>query len=130
MSRVQGENTSPEIAIRKLLHSLGYRFRLHRRDLPGKPDIVLPKYHSVIFIHGCFWHGHKNCQRSARPTTNVAFWYKKLDTNMLRDRQVRASLQGLGWKVLVIWECQVRSRSLADRLKRFLAPIPVQGDSR
>src|SRR5262245_34234702 len=85
MSRVRGRDTQPEIIVRKLLHRLGYRFRLHRKGLPGKPDIVLPKYRTAIFVHGCFWHGHPGCRRSARPTTNVEFWNRKIDGNVERD---------------------------------------------
>lgn len=108
MARVRNRNTSPEIAVRKLLHRKGYRFRIQRRDLPGKPDIVLGKYRTVVFVHGCFWHGHRNCPRAARPKSNVDFWNRKLDKNMRRDLEVYKELQSLGWRILIIWQCQTR----------------------
>ncbi len=108
MAQVKSENTSPELAIRKLLHRLGYRFRLHQKDLPGKPDIVLPKYKTVIFVHGCFWHGHQNCKKSKRPASNVEFWDNKLDKNIERDKKAHKDLNNLGWKVIVFWECKLR----------------------
>ena len=111
------------------MHCLGFRFRLHRRDLPGRPDIVLPKYRSVIFVHGCFWHGHENCRRSARPTSNASFWSNKLDKNIARDKRTKALLRSLGWKVLVVWECQVRATGLRSRLARFLTnAVTREGD--
>lgn len=126
MSRVCGKDTSPELRVRSALHRLGFRFRLHRDDLPGRPDIVLPKHNAVIFVHGCFWHGHRNCSRSTRPTSNVPFWNKKLDKNTLRDRKARRALLSLGWKVLIIWECQVGAGNLSNRLKRFLGAATSQ----
>ncbi|MGH2346387.1 MAG: very short patch repair endonuclease, partial [Chloroflexota bacterium] len=108
MSHVKGRDTKPEVKVRKLLHGLGYRFRLHRKDLPGKPDIVLPKYRSVVLVHGCFWHGHPGCPRSSRPSTNVEFWNRKIDGNMARDQAAYGELARLGWAVLVVWECETR----------------------
>src|SRR5688500_15685000 len=93
MSQVKSTNTKPEILVRQLLHRMGYRFRLHRKDLPGKPDIVLPRHHKVIFVHGCFWHGHEGCPRAARPTTNVDFWNTKIDRNVERDVRNRQELE-------------------------------------
>jgi DNA mismatch endonuclease, patch repair protein len=122
MSRVRGKDTSTELRVRSVLHHLGFRFSLHRRDLPGCPDIVLPKYSAAIFVHGCFWHGHKNCFRAARPTSNAAFWNKKLDRNKIRDRKSVLALRSMGWKVLVVWECQVLAANLAARLEGFLTP--------
>ncbi len=111
------------------MHCLGFRFRLHRRDLPGRPDIVLPKYRSVIFVHGCFWHGHKNCRRAVRPTSNVSFWNDKLDKNKARDKRTKALLRSLGWKVLVVWECQVQAKVLGSRLTQFLTnSVTGEGD--
>jgi DNA mismatch endonuclease (patch repair protein) len=107
MSRVSGKNTKPELAVRSLLHSMGYRFRLHRKDLPGKPDITLPKYQKVIFVHGCFWHDHQDCSRSKRPTTNKEFWNEKLDKNVDRDKESVRNLHQLGWGVLIVWTCEV-----------------------
>lgn len=124
MSHVKGQDTKPEILVRRLLHRMGYRFRLQRSDLPGKPDIVLPKYRAVIFIHGCFWHGHPGCKRAARPTTNIEFWNKKLDRNMSRDARVQQELDDLGWRVLVVWQCEIKDlNKLEDRLHSFLLDI-------
>jgi DNA mismatch endonuclease (patch repair protein) len=121
MSRVKGQNTKPEKVIRSLLHSMGYRFRLHRKDLPGKPDIVLPKHRKVIFVHGCFWHGHENCRRAARPKANAEFWNKKLDSNIARDTNTQAELKKLGWQFLVIWQCEMKDiEKLRQQLAHFL----------
>ena len=121
MSRVRNRDTKPEKVIRSLLHAVGYRFRLHRRDLPGNPDIVLPKYKKVVFVHGCFWHGHSGCPRAARPTSNVEFWNKKIDANIARDAAARNGLAALGWKPLVVWQCEIRSlAALTDKLEQFL----------
>lgn len=107
MAAVKGKDTAPEIVVRRTLHRLGYRFRLHRADLPGKPDIVLPRYRVVVFVHGCFWHGH-DCKHGKRPTTRTDFWNRKLDANIARDRRNELRLQELGWSVTTIWECQTR----------------------
>lgn len=121
MSRVKGRNTKPEMLVRSFVHRMGLRFRLHRRDLPGNPDIVLPKHNKVIFVHGCFWHGHKSCPRSQRPTTNEQFWNEKLDENIKRDKRVRAALRRMGWKVLVVWQCEIRNpERVLKKLERFL----------
>jgi len=121
MSRIKGRNTKPEIFVRSLIHRMGFRFRLHRRDLPGTPDIVLPRHHKIIFVHGCFWHGHRNCKRATRPTTNVEFWNKKIDKNIERDDHVMDDLQKGGWKVLVVWQCEIiNSDELQRKLERFL----------
>lgn len=121
MSRVKGKNTKPEIAVRSLLHRMGYRFRLHRRDLPGCPDVVLPKHRKVIFVHGCFWHGHEDCSRATRPVSHQAFWDAKLEANIKRDKRSLRELEALGWKVLVIWQCQTRDSSrLVELLQEFL----------
>ena len=122
MSHVKGRDTKPEVKVRRILHGLGYRFRLHRKDLPGKPDIVLPKYRAVVQVHGCFWHGHPGCRRSARPTTNVEFWNRKIDGNIARDQAAYEALGRLGWAVLVVWECETRDLdALKERLTRFLS---------
>jgi DNA mismatch endonuclease (patch repair protein) len=107
MSRIRGKNTNPELQVRKLLYAEGYRFRLHRRDLPGSPDIVLPKYHVCIFIHGCFWHGH-TCVLFKLPNTRQEFWARKIGGNRNRDAIAVQSLLELGWRVLTIWECAMR----------------------
>lgn len=121
MRSVKGINTTPERTVRTLLHATGYRYRLHRRDLPGKPDIVFPVRHKVIFVHGCFWHGH-NCARGARiPKSNVQYWKKKIARNKQRDARHLAALNKFGWKTLVIWECEMNNRAkLTRRLNRFL----------
>ena len=121
MAAVKNKNTAPEIIVRKTLHRLGYRFRLHRRDLPGNPDIGLPKYRAVIFVHGCFWHGHPGCSRASRPRTNAEFWNTKLDKNLRRDQEVQARLHALGWRVLVIWQCRTKDREqLEQQINHFL----------
>ncbi|MCE7990094.1 MAG: DNA mismatch endonuclease Vsr [Caldilinea sp. CFX5] len=121
MSRVKSGNTKPERIVRSLLHKIGYRFRLQRKDLPGTPDIVLPKYRSVIFVHGCFWHGHPGCPRAARPTTRPEFWNHKLDHNIERDRKAQEELQRLGWRVLIVWQCELRDLTeLEAKLRQFL----------
>ena len=121
MSRVRGHDTKPEILVRSVVHRMGFRFRIHRRDLPGNPDIVLPRHGKVIFVHGCFWHGHKRCSRSKRPTTNEEFWNRKLDGNIERDKRFREALRRRGWKVLVVWECETRKHDvLLKKLERFL----------
>ena len=108
MSAIKSKNTKPEIAVRKLLHSMGYRFRLHRKDLPGSPDIVLPKYKTVIFVHGCFWHRHENCKYASIPKTRKEFWEKKFRENINRDNLNQANLALKGWKIIIIWECQLK----------------------
>jgi DNA mismatch endonuclease (patch repair protein) len=120
MSRISGKNTKPELIVRSLLHKLRYRFRLHRIDLPGKPDITLPKYKKVIFVHGCFWHGHKGCKKSRRPTTNEKFWNKKLTGNMQRDKRYYRNLREMGWQILIVWECETKNtEKLLHKLERL-----------
>lgn len=123
MSRIRGKDTQPELAVRRLLHAMGYRFRLHRRDLPGTPDIVLPGRRKVVFVNGCFWHGHRTCKVGRTPKTRTEFWTQKMARNRRRDaRKVRA-LRAAGWKVTIVWECQTRTPStLATRLRAFLGP--------
>lgn len=108
MSGIQSKNTKPEISIRLALHARGYRYRLHVKKLPGKPDLVLPKYNAVVFVHGCFWHGH-SCRYFKVPKTRTDFWLEKIGKNQARDKFQEAALLGLGWRVLVVWECAVRS---------------------
>jgi DNA mismatch endonuclease (patch repair protein) len=119
MARVKATDSTPELTVRRLLHSLGYRYRLHRNNLPGKPDIVLTKHKSVIFVHGCFWHHHKGCKKSKLPETNANFWRKKILDNVARDKRTIRGLKKTGWKVLVLWECQVRSSKLQEKLNYF-----------
>ena len=107
MSRIRGRDTKPEIAVRSLLHGLGYRFRLHVATLPGRPDIVLPRYRTAILVHGCFWHRHTRCRFCYTPKSRVEFWREKFAGNIQRDRKVRLALKRLGWRTIIIWECQV-----------------------
>ena len=121
MRRVRGKNTTPERAVRRVAHALGYRFRLHRRDLPGTPDLVFPRLRRAIFVHGCFWHRHEGCARTTTPKTRAAYWREKFEQNMHRDRRNLAALRRLGWSVLVVWECQTFERTeLLAKLSRFL----------
>ena len=108
-------------AVRSLLYGMGYRFRLHRKDLPGKPDIVLRKYNAVIFVHGCFWHRHKGCKDSTIPSTNTEFWKKKFSDNVARDKKNQKLLRDLGWRIAVIWECELkRPEKVKTKIKKFL----------
>jgi len=119
MSRVKSKNTSPEVRVRRAAHALGLRFRLHRRDIPGIPDIVFKKYKVAIFVHGCFWHRHKRCEKSTMPKTQTEFWKNKFRHNVQRDRRVARALHELGWNVQVIWECETKDpRTLEDFLRR------------
>ncbi len=121
MSRIPGENTVPERRTRSALHRLGFRFRLHRKDLPGTPDIVLPGRKCVVFVHGCFWHGH-NCPRAALPATNRGFWETKIEKNHERDRRVKNELRRAGWKVFTVWQCETKDDVvLGKKLSRFLS---------
>lgn len=115
MSRIRSKNTKPEKIIRSLLHKMGYRFRIHRRDLPGKPDIVLPKYRTVVFMHGCFWHRHESCKAATTPKTNTAFWEEKFRRNVERDERHQDALNALGWKVIVVWQCELKDRAEIGR---------------
>lgn len=109
MSRIRSKDTKPEKIIRSILHKLGFRFRINRKDLPGKPDIVLPKYRIVIFVHGCFWHQHEGCPRSKKPTSNAQYWNPKLKNNVLRDEKNILELEESGWRVFILWECQIKN---------------------
>lgn len=121
MSRIFSRDTKPELLVRSLIHGLGYRFRLHRADLPGKPDIVFPGRKKAIFVHGCFWHGHY-CKRTKMPTSRVSFWTDKIARNRTRDLRVRRQLAKLGWRSLVIWECELKSdERITRKISAFLA---------
>jgi DNA mismatch endonuclease (patch repair protein) len=120
MSRIRGKDTKPEMVVRRLVHAMGYRYRLHQKDLPGKPDLVFPCLKKVIFVHGCFWHVH-NCRYGrVKPATNAEFWESKRSGNRERDARNRRHLTQLGWQALVIWECQVARKDTAERIRRFL----------
>ncbi len=108
MAAIKSKNTKPELFVRKLLFSLGYRFRLHRSDLPGKPDIILKKYNTAVFVHGCFWHQHQGCKRSNIPKSNLKYWTNKLSRNVQRDKENKRMLKKAGWKIFIIWECECK----------------------
>jgi DNA mismatch endonuclease (patch repair protein) len=120
MSRIKGRDTGPELLLRSLLHRAGFRFRLHPKELPGKPDIVLPRYRAVVFVHGCFWHRHDGCRNATTPSTRAEFWQEKFDSNMNRDQRNMAALEAAGWTVFTVWECELKSDAAAivDRLSR------------
>jgi len=128
MSRIQGKDTGPERIVRSLLHRMGYRFRLHGMGLPGRPDIVLRRYCTVVFVHGCFWHRHRGCRNCTIPTNNRAFWVKKLDGNAARDRRNALALRRAGWRVIVVWECETEKE---ERLRaRIMKALTVQRGAR
>ena len=110
MAAIKSKNTKPEIEVRKILHEMGYRFRLHRKDLPGNPDIVLPKYKTAIFVNGCFWHQHEGCKYACLPKTKTDFWKKKLEGNKKRDKVKQSQLNELGWKIINVWECEIKDK--------------------
>lgn len=109
MSRIRGKDTQPELALRKALHRQGFRYRLHGAGLPGKPDLVFPRYRTVVFVHGCFWHRHAGCKIASTPKSNTLFWVDKFQKNLARDERVTKALEEAGWKVLVVWECELAS---------------------
>jgi DNA mismatch endonuclease, patch repair protein len=121
MSRIRGKDTVPEKQIRSLLHQQGYRFRVHVKHLPGKPDIVLPKYRTVVLVHGCFWHRHSGCKFAYQPKSRKEFWQKKFQDNIERDKREQKALQSLGWKVIVIWECELEDlKKIVNKIARLL----------
>lgn len=136
MSGIRGKDTKPEIIVRRRLHALGYRFRLHRKDLPGRPDIVLPKWNTVIFINGCYWHGHENCHLFRPPKTRTEFWTQKICGNKQRDQRNYQALRDNGWKIIVIWECAVSKKlalpvqDLTDALQSALSSASALVDIR
>ena len=115
MAAIRSNDTKPEITVRRYLHRCGYRYGLHNKNLPGKPDIVLRKYKTVIFIHGCFWHGHENCKYYRLPKSNVEFWQSKVEANRARDKRVEVELQAKGWRVLTIWECDLKTKERCEQ---------------
>ncbi|WP_370165672.1 very short patch repair endonuclease [Bradyrhizobium diazoefficiens] len=121
MARVRGKDTRPELIVRKSAHALGFRFRLHRKDLPGRPDLVFPRLRKAIFVHGCFWHRHSGCSKASMPKTRVDFWRSKFDANVARDARSIAALRTMGWSVCVIWECETSDRRvIARKVRAFL----------
>jgi DNA mismatch endonuclease (patch repair protein) len=122
MAAVHSKNTKPEMVVRKLVFGMGYRYRLHSANLPGKPDLVFPGRHKVIFVHGCFWHRHKGCRYASSPKTRVDFWEAKFDANVARDKRTNRELKELGWSVLTVWQCQLKEpEKLARKLNDFLS---------
>ncbi len=122
MQAIRGKDTKPEMLVRRLVHGMGYRFRLHRPDLPGRPDMAFPGRRCVIEVRGCFWHAHASCGRARLPATRREWWAAKLAANVARDRRNLAALRRAGWRVLVLWECQLGSQRLPARVSRFLGP--------
>lgn len=121
MGSIKGKDTAPELAVRRAAHALGFRFRLHRRDLPGSPDIVFPSRNTALFVHGCYWHRHKGCRFCYSPKSNVAFWEQKFQKNIARDERVRGELEKRGWRVVTFWECEtVGEDGLRNKLKAIL----------
>ena len=127
MSRIKGKNTKPEEIVRKYLFSKGFRYRKNDKRLPGTPDIVLPKYKTVIFVNGCFWHGHKGCKYFVYPENNAGFWRNKIETNIERDRRKSLELEQQGWKVIVVWECQLKKNVIHDTLTSLVDEIRCDG---
>jgi len=123
MSCIRDKNTKPELLVRKFLHSNGFRYRLHVKNLPGKPDIVLPKYKTIIFIHGCFWHGHEHCKYFVIPKTRSEWWLNKINTNILNDVKASQILMNNGWKIITIWECQLKKTSIDRTITTCLTEI-------
>ena len=129
MSRIRGKDTKPELLVRKGLHARGFRFRLQDRKLPGRPDIVLPKYGVAIMVNGCFWHGHKGCRYATKPKSNIEFWETKIARNKHRDEVTAAHLEALGWSVIVVWECELRGKETAEaRIQTLAEEIRSSGE--
>ncbi len=126
MSKISSKNTKPEILVRKYLFAHGFRFRVNDKRLPGKPDIVLPKYKSVIFVNGCFWHGHKNCKASTLPTSNTDFWRTKIESNIERDTKEQMQLEQMGYKVFIIWQCQLKSKERENTLQSIVEKLTAK----
>ena len=123
MGQVKGKNTKPELLVRKWLFQNGFRYRLHDAKLPGKPDIVLPKYKTVVFINGCFWHRHEGCKRANTPVSKVEYWTKKFESNVGRDKRNHSELKALGWQVLIVWECKLTAKNIMDELNKLVERI-------
>lgn len=125
MANIRGRDTAPELAVRRIAHRMGLRFRLHRNDLPGRPDLVFPKHRLAVFVHGCFWHRHEGCRHASTPKSRIAFWTEKFAANIVRDARQEAALKALGWRVLVIWQCESRDEAAVER--RLFASIDLGG---
>lgn len=123
MSKIKGKDTKPEILVRKFLHANGYRYRLHDKKLPGKPDIVLKKHNSVIFIHGCFWHGHKGCKYFVIPKTRTQWWLNKINRNKEKDKESTETLQKEGWNIITIWECELKKEKCEKTLQELIQKL-------
>ena len=131
MSRIRGRDTTPELVVRRMAHRLGFRFRLHRKNLPGRPDIVFPRYRVAVFVHGCYWHRHKGCRYAYTPKSRVAFWLEKFNKNVAHDHRSEEALRNLGWRVLVIWECETQDqfalqRCLVNHLRDDGQALPLE----
>ena len=129
MSQIKGKNTKPEMLVRKYLHAHGFRYRLHSKNLPGKPDIVLPKYKTIIFVHGCFWHGHKDCKYFVVPKTNTDFWLKKINGNISNDEKTIKALTENGWKIIVVWECELKKDNMDIKLDKIIKKLLFRNSS-
>ena len=129
MSRVRSTSTKPELALRHMLWRHGFRYRINEKELPGTPDIVLPQYRTIIFVHGCFWHGHKDCKYYTVPKTNTEFWKAKVARNQERDQEVWRQLEAKGWFVIIVWECQLKKAHLADTIEEVSAEIRRNGET-
>ena len=127
MSKIQGTETKPEILVRKFLFSRGFRYRINDKRYPGKPDIVLSKYRTMIFVHGCFWHEHENCKASELPETNTDFWKNKISDNIVRDRKNIQKLKNAGWKVIVIWQCEIKNKNNREKRMGLLLDEITEG---
>lgn len=130
MSRIKGKDTSPEKLVRRFLHASGFRYRLHVKELPGKPDIVLPKYKTVIFIHGCFWHGHSRCKYFVVPKTRTEWWLKKIERNVVNDLRNRRKLEELDWSIIEIWECTLKKGAVEETLSLLLDKLKSKSYAR
>lgn len=125
MAAIHSKDTGPEIEVRRILHSLGFRYRLHVRSLPGQPDLVFPSRRKVIFVHGCFWHRHAKCRYASLPKTRTEFWQRKFESNLVRDRKVKRELKRIGWEALTVWTCELKkSEKVTKRLIAFLSSRP------
>ena len=129
MSQVKGKNTKPEELVRKYLFAQGFRYRKNDKRLPGSPDIVLPKYKTVIFVNGCFWHGHEGCKYFVWPKSNEEFWKNKIETNIARDKQKTKALEELGWNVIIVWECELKKATINETLKKLIDELSESSEN-